>query len=189
MAKRLVAVLGVLVLASACAFVPHEVDIEAHAPRAGSTIGEGVAIDLQVIDDRETTDIGKRAFGELAGDNIADNVMQVLEREVVAIFDSHSFDVVPPGSDYDTDVEVRLRSFRFILESGFWTGEENTSIVVAVEAEKGDRDFDRTYRSISKESIMFAPGESAIDDALSVALSDVLRQLASDRDLMNFMAR
>ena len=189
MAKQLAAVLGVLMLASACAFVPHEADIEARAPLTGSTIGEGVAIDLQVLDDRETTDIGKRAFGELAGDITADDVVHVLEREVVAIFESHSFEVVPLGSDYDADVEVRLRSFKFFLEPGWWTGEENTNVVVAVEAEKGDRDFDLTYRSTSKEDIFVAPGESAIDDALSDALTDVLRQFASDLDLMNFLAR
>ena len=119
----------------------------------------------------------------------AGNVLQVLENELATIFEANGFNVSSPGSEHDAEVEARLRALKFFIESGLFVGTENTSVVVAIEAEKLGSDFDRSYRSSSEHDTLFVPGENAIDSKLNAALSDVFRQIANDRDLLAFLAQ
>ena len=187
MSKQILAMLFALVLVSACAFVPHEVDVTAKAPKTESTIGAGVTIELQVIDDRDSTVVGQRGAGMIGASITAGNVIHVIEDELAAAFEANGFKVAALDSEADAEVEVRLRALKFFIESGLFTGSENASAVVAIEAEKQGDDFDQTYRSSSENTIIFVSGEGAIDDKLNAALSDVLRQIMTEQELLKFL--
>lgn len=189
MLKYFSAWLAVAVTVSACTYTPHDVEIKAQAPKAKSTIGAGVKVNLQVIDDRESQIVGQRGAGMIGADITAEDIMQVLAAELATMFEANGFSVWVPGSSSDAEVEARLRAFKFFVEAGFFTGAENASVVVAIEAEKNGRDFDRTYRSSSEHDVVFVPGGSSIDTRLNAALSDVLHRISSDRELMSFLAR
>ena len=188
MTKQIGVLFCVLFLISACTFVPHEVNVTAKAPKTESGIGAGVIIELQVIDDRDSMVVGQRGAGMFGADITAGNVMNVLEGELSAAFRAKGFIIATLDSEADAEVEVRLRAFKFFVETGFFTGAENASAVVAIEAEKRSKDFDRSYRSSSEDRILFVPGEGAIDDKLNAALSDVLKQIMADRELLEFLA-
>jgi len=181
-------VLSAMVLAS-CAFTPHEVSIVAHAPTDVSSVGEGVSFYLQVIDDRESLVVGQRGTQMVGADITAGQIIAVLERELMAGFEAKGFTVSISDTSGDVEVEARLRAFKFFIETGLWTGAENTSVVIAIEAKKLGKDYDRTYRSSSEESIMFIPGGDSIDAKLNATLSHVLSQIMSDEKLMAFLAK
>lgn len=189
MLRYFVVILAVIVSVTGCTYTPHDVEITAQAPTAKSTIGAGVKVSLQVIDDRESQIVGQRGAGMIGADITAKDIMQVLAAELAAIFETNGFSVWVPNSNSDAEVEVRLRAFRFFVETGFFTGAENASVVVAVEAEKGGQDLDRTYRSSSEHAVVFVPGGASIDTRLNAAFSDVLHQIANDRELIEFLAR
>lgn len=188
MPKQLLSGLVALSLVTACAFTPHEVELTAKAPKTGSTLGAGVTIGLQVIDDRDTTVVGQRGAGMLGADITVANILPTLKTELTGAFEANGFKVVATGSPADAEIEVRLRAFKFFLESGLFVGAENTSVVVAVEAEKRGRDFDRTYRTASEEGTIFVPGSGSIDTKLNAALTVVLGKIAGDRELLDFLA-
>ncbi|MDE0058702.1 MAG: YajG family lipoprotein [Defluviicoccus sp.] len=185
---RQISGLMVALLVSACAFTPHEVEISATAPKSESTIGAGVTVALQVIDDRESTVVGQRGAGMLDADITVKDILSVLNTELTEGLKANGFKVGVPGSTADAEIEVRLRALKFFIESGFFTGAENTSVVLAVEAEKRGQDFDRTYRSSSEKRTIFIPGGGSIDAKLNAALTDVLGRIVRDRKLLDFLA-
>lgn len=189
MPKRLVAGLLVLTLASACDFTPHEVNITAEAPKTPSTIGAGITLHLQVIDDRDSTVVGQRGWGMQGANITAGRVMQVLENELANAFAAKGFRFAPSGSPVDAEIEVRLRAFKFFLETGFFSNAQHINVVVAVEAEKRGQDYDRTYRASSEDPGLFTPLGETLDAKLNSALSIVLGRIAGDTKLLVFLAR
>ena len=187
MTKKNAGLILSLILISACAYTPHEVQVTAHAPILESNIGQSVSLGLQVFDDRDSAVIGQRGVGMTGADITAEDVVQVLENELTEVLEAKSFKVLSSESENDAEVEVRLRAFKFFIESGFFTGAENTSVVVIIEAEKGGQDFDRTYRYSSENSTIIILGAELIDTKLNAALSNVLRQIANDSELMKFL--
>lgn len=185
--KPLVALIAAFTVA-ACAFTPHEVAVTGGATVEPSTIGAGRTIQLQVIDDRDSLVVGQRGVGMQGADITAGNVLETLERELIAGFEAKGFRVTTTDIDADADVEARLRAFKFFIESGFWVGAENTSVVVAIEAKRAGRDYDRTYRSSSEVAAMVVPAGTEIDAKLNAAFADVLGQIMADEALLGFLA-
>jgi uncharacterized lipoprotein len=182
----LVAAAGLL---SACAFTPHQVAVTAQAPTEPSTIGQGITLHLEVLDDRDSTVVGQRGAGMQGADITAPQIISTLERELKAGFEAKGFRVVSTDAGADAEVEARLRAFKFFIETGFWAGAENTSVVIAVEAKRQGDDYDRTYRSSSEDEIQVVPEGSAIDVKLNATLSTVLNQIMSDNKLMGYLAQ
>lgn len=176
-------------LLASCAFTPHDVTITATAPESPSSIGNGVTLALEVIDDREDIVVGQRAAGMQGADITAKDIIPTLERELKRGLEAKGFTVVSASDEADAEFEARLRAFKFFLETGFWTGAENASVAVHVEAEKGGRDLDRVYRYDNEERTMVVPAGSRIDEVLNGALSDVLAKIMADAELMSFLAQ
>ena len=188
MVRVLVGILSALLL-SACAFTPHLVAVTAQAPTEPSTIGQGITLYLEVIDDRDSPIVGQRGAGMRGADITAPQIISTLGRELKAGFEAKGFRVVSTNAGADAEVEARLRAFKFFIETGFFVGAENTSVVIAVEAKRSGDDYDRTYRSSSEDATMVVPGGSAIDVKLNAALSTVLDQIMSDKKLMGYIAQ
>ncbi|MFQ5565649.1 MAG: YajG family lipoprotein [Paracoccaceae bacterium] len=188
MPRSFIGILTAMTL-SACAFTPHEVEITAQAPTDASSVGAGISLYLEVIDDRDSPVTGQRGAGMQGADITAPQIMAALERELTAGFEAKGFQVLSTDAGADVDVEARLRAFKFFIETGFFVGAENTSVVIGVEAKRLSDDYDRTYRASNEEAAMFVPAGSSIDEKLNAALSAVLAQIMSDEKLMAFLAR
>lgn len=189
--KMLRSIIGLFActLLGACAFTPHQIPITATAPKVESSVGDGIVLSLEVLDDRDSTVVGQRGTGMMGADITAPEVIAALERELTAGLEAQGFTVVPANSRADVDLEARLRAFKFFIETGFWTGAENTDVVVAVEAERAGEDYDRVYRASGETASIFVPGGEAIDQKLNAAFNSVLSQIMNDDALIAFLAR
>ena len=172
---------------SACAFTPHDVAVTAKAPTEQSTVGAGTNLFLEVIDDRESTVVGQRGVGLQGADITSNQIMSVLEQEIAAGFKAHGFNVVDSAGASDVEVEARLRAFKFFIESGFFSGAENTSVAIGVEGKRGTDDYDRVYRSSSEDTALVVPAAASIDEKLNASLQNVLSQMFADKKLMEFL--
>jgi len=172
-----------------CAFTPHQVGVTASAPKDASTIGEGTALFVEVFDDRDSTVVGQRGVGMQGADITAPQVIPAVERELRAGFEAKGFRIVDNKTAANARVEARLRAFKFFIESGFWTGAENTDVVIAVEARNGADDYKKVYRMSGEESAIVVPGGDAIDQKLNAGLTQVLGQIMRDEQLLQFLAR
>ena len=184
-------VIGVVVVAlvSACDFTPHEVNITARAPKTQSTIGAGVTIAMQVIDDRDSAVVGQRGAKMMGANITAGRVMQVLNDELTEAFAANGFRFAVPGSPVDAELEVRLRAFKFFFETGFFSGAAHANVVVAVEAQKQGRDMDRIYRSTNEDPGIFTLGGETLDAKFNAALTVVMGRIVGERELLAFLAR
>ena len=104
-------------------------------------------------------------------------------------FEAKGFGIVDNKTAANARVEARLRAFKFFIESGFWTGAENTDVVIAVEARNGADDYKKVYRMSGEESALVVPGGEDIDQKLNAGLTQVLGQIMRDEQLMQFLVR
>ena len=185
--KVVVPTIAMFVL-SACAYVPHDVGITAKAPTEPSSIGKGVNLVIEVLDDREVTDVGRRGAKEFTAEITSTQVMPSLKRELINGFRAKGFTIVESPQDADAEVEARLRAFTFYRKQGLWDVTENASVAVAIEGKRDRQDYDRIYRSSVKDPKFIAVGSDAIDQKLNSSLSEVLRQIFSDKKLLGLLA-
>ena len=177
------------ILLTSCTFTPHEVAITAAAPSTPSSVGKGVTLALQVIDDRDDVVVGQRGAGMIGADITVKDIIPALERELKRGLEAKGFTAVSTRSNTDTKFKARLRAFKFFIETGFWSGAENTSVVINVEADKRGKDFERNYRFNTEERVFAVPTGTTIDEKLNAALSEILAKIMLDEELMNFLAQ
>ena len=187
MVRLVFGMLGVMTV-SGCVWETHDVPITATAPSVQSSAGAGVSLSLQVIDDRDSLEVGQRAARMEGADIIASGIMPALERQLKAGFEAHGFRVLPANTKADTEVEARLRAFKFFLQTGMLQGTANTSAVVAIEAERSGEDYDRTYRSAIEDPSFWGPDEKDIDAQLNQSFASVLGQITTDGALIGFLS-
>ncbi len=175
-------------LLAACAYTPHNVAVSAAAPTISSGIGENVTTRLIVLDDRDDITIGQRAVGGMGADISATNLLEAVTRETRRGLEAQGFNVVGENEAAASELEVRLRAFKYYIESGFWTGAENISAVLGVEAIRDDSKYRKVYRSSDEKRIMAISSGDRIDDLMNKALTAVLTQMMQDTKLMSTLA-
>ncbi len=144
---------------------------------------------MDVVDDRDDLVVGQRGAGLQGADITAKDIIPALEREMKRGLEAKGFRVVSSTEPANAEVQANLRAFKFFVETGFWTGAENISVVVKIEAERGGDDFERNYRVSEEERVMAISAGEVIDVKLNGALSFVLEKIMSDEELMAFLAQ
>ncbi len=179
------------ILLTSCAFTPHDVAITAEVPYTSSSVGDGVTLALQVIDDRDYVVVGKRAPVIDAADITAKNIIPALERELKKGLEAKGFEVLSAQSDADAEFKARLRHFKYFIWQGRYIGAtENTWVVINIEAKKRGKAFDRRYRIHMKEpSFFFVSAGTVIDQKLNAVISEVLAKIMRDAELMGFLTQ
>lgn len=179
-----------LIVVGGCAFTPHEVQMNAMAPRLASDIGAGITVGLRFVDDRESSTVGQRGAGMQGADVSASSLLSHVDVQSRQILADKGFTVTDYNNNEEADVKltISIRAFRFFIETGFWTGANNVDVIMKSEARKGMDDFENTYRFNNEERILVVPDGDGIDQMLNAALLDVLTQMAADRDLYKFLA-
>ncbi len=124
----------------------------------------------------------------IGADITSAQIMPIIERELRTGFAAKGFTIANDGVPADATVTARLRAFKFFIETGFWTGAENTSVAIGINADRGVKDYEQVYRYSTEDRTMVVPKGTEIDEALNAALADVFRQIFADQQLMQFIA-
>ena len=177
-----------MVVASACTFVPADVDVQPSARATPSNIGHGVRVVFKFIDERDDIVVGHRGVGGQGAKIEAPTLDAVLEAKLREGLEQKSFVPVAESGSANQEVTYRLRSFKFDVESGFFTGGQNAAVALAVEARRGGRSYDNVYRNNSEQRIMAIPGESGINQQMNQVLDQVLSGAYGDAALDRFLA-
>jgi uncharacterized lipoprotein YajG len=170
--------------------MPHDVAITAEVPYTSSSVGDGVTLALQVIDDRDDVVVGRRMPVGTAADITAKNIIPALERELKEGLEAKGFEALSAQSDADAEFEARLRRFNYFIRQGRYFGAtENTWVVINIEAKKRGKAFERRYRVHMEEPLFFVTAGTGLDRKLNAALSEVLARIMRDAELMSFLAQ
>lgn len=180
-------VLGLIVAAasslSACTFTPHDLQVKPTVQPIASSVGQGTRVFFRFVDDRDDVTIGHRGVGSVGAKISSADLPQSVEAQLREELQKKQFDLVSSEAGSEASVTYRLRSFKFDIEQGFFSGGRNAAAALAVDAQRGSRTYANVYRYNSEERIMFVPGGDEIDNQMNAALNQILTKADTDEAL------
>lgn len=148
-----------------------------------ATVGDRTSLAFKFSDERDDVTIGHRSVATVGAKISAHRLPAVIEAQLRNILTAKGYRLLSDTPGADAEVVYRLRSFKFDIEAGFWTGGRNAAAALAVDARRRDRTYTTVYRTNSEERILFVPGETEINQQMNAALNDILTKAAADTQL------
>jgi uncharacterized lipoprotein len=177
-----------LVLVAGCAWTPHEVQLAPTTPATVSQAGHGAKVFFRFIDDRDDTNVGHRAVATVGAKVSASDLPRTVEEQLREQLRRKQFDLVTSEVGADSAVTYRLRSFKFEIEKGFFSGGRNATAALSVDARRGGQSYANVYRTSSETRILFVPGGDEINAQMNAALNDILQKANDDGELVRMLA-
>jgi uncharacterized lipoprotein len=174
-------------LLSACAFTPHDLALYPSTSVSPSTVGSGTKVYFRFVDDRDDTVVGVRGARAMGAKIAAPTLPAVAEARLKEGLQTKGYALVSDEQASDDTVTYRMRSFKFNVETGFWSGSDNVSAVLAVDALKNGKTYSNVYRFNSQHSAQVVPAGEDLDLMMNRALSDILQQAVTDSALDKFL--
>ena len=115
---------------SSCAYIPHQTDLSVSVSLPSSSIGSGTNLYLKFIDDRESTVVGSRGAG-LGAKITAEDIMTIFEDGIKEGFKNKGYQLVTQD-EANSELKIKLRSFKYQIVAGFWSGREDINVVINV---------------------------------------------------------
>jgi uncharacterized lipoprotein len=175
-------------LLSGCAFTPHDVNLQPAVTASTSDVGQGTHLYFRFIDDRDDTIVGHRSVATVGAKISATDLPNVFEKRLRAELAAKQFQLIDSETSADASITYRLRSFKFEIEQGFFTGGRNAAAALAVDASRKGQTYANVYRYNSEVRIVAVPGGDEIDDQMNAALNQLLQQADTDSKLNQFLA-
>ena len=185
--KTFILILSSFFLAGACTWSSHEANIYIAQPTVQPNIANGQEIIFTILDDRDETSIGNRGVGRVGAKVSAQDPVGQIERIIRQGLLEKGYILTSIYGENTKQLLVRVRALNFHHEMGFWSGSENTTVVIAAEAENGNLDYRQTYRYSNEDKAVFVAGGKEIDDHLNAGLNLVVSELLNDRALDQFL--
>ncbi len=177
-----------LALLAGCTFTPAELTLKPNVQMSSSDIGRGTPVSFKFVDERDDVTVGHRGVGTMGAKVTAQELPSIVEENLRKDLTNKQFTLVRSGEHADAEVIFRLRSFKFDIENGFFTGGRNSAAALAVDARRGDKTYENIYRYNDEKRIVFVPGESEIDQQMNAALNEILTKADADQELVRFLA-
>lgn len=185
--KNIFLVLSALILLAGCTWTSHEANINIAQPVVQAGVAGGEMIYFSILDDRDETTIGNRGVGRVGAKVTAQDPVGKIETVLRQGLLEKGYVLVTNQTETDKKLLVRVRAINFHHESGFWSGSENTTVIISAEAENSNLDYRQTYRYSDVDKAQFAAGAKEIDAHLNDGLNSVVGQLLNDRELDQFL--
>jgi uncharacterized lipoprotein YajG len=175
---------------SACAFNPQQAKIAPALKVAATTEGNGTAVALRVLDERDSKSIGNRgtAYGKAAKITSAEDVGAIVHNQIVAGLTAKGFKVIPFDAAAPVTLTVELRALNYDTSTGFWTGGVEIKSALKAIARRGTLEYEKFYRSDEEKRVAVVPTAAKNEEWINASLTDVLTQLFDDIGLMRHLA-
>lgn len=182
--------LALVIMLTGCAFTAHTANVAIDQPSsAPSSVANGATILLEVVDERDETDLGRRGAGIGAAKvKSPEQLMQKFTQVVEEGFRRKGFQLTDDSSAADAELVVALRTLKFEESQGFFTIGAEVDAAIIAEAERENEKYRNQYRSSDEDRQFAISFGSGIDEQVNLVLNNVLKQLLDDRQLDNFLA-
>lgn len=187
LSKNIILVLSTFLFLAGCTWTSHEANINIAQPAVQAGVANGEMIFFSILDDRDEATIGNRGVGRMGAKVTAQDPIGKIETVLRQGLLEKGYVLVNNQRETDKKLLVRVRAINFHHESGFWSGSENTTVIISAEAENSNRDYRQTYRYNDVDKAQFAAGAKEIDAHLNDGLNTVVAALLNDRDLDYFL--
>ena len=186
---RLVTAALVCVVLGGCAFTPHDVHLQPFETYNQSGDGAGTHIFFRFVDERDDLTLGARGAAGQGSRISASALPSTMQAQLRDVLSRKGFSLTGQEGDSDATVNYRMRSFKFEVETGFLTGSDNVSAVLAVDVLRRGRTYTNVYRFNSQHTAMVVPGGGDLDIMMNAAMNDLLRQADGDSALFQFLVK
>ena len=183
-------VIVALLVSGGCAFKPQKANIAPTVSVMASSEGNGVAVAVRVSDERPSKTLGRRgtAYGAAAEITAAQDIAVVVQKEIIDGLKKKGFTTVDGNGTSNTKLSVEVRLLEYSTSVGFWTGGVNIKGALKAVAGKNGKVYEKMYRTDKEERVVVVPTAETNEEWINDALSEVLRQLLDDKELMMFLA-
>jgi uncharacterized lipoprotein YajG len=179
---------SLVLVVGACTWTPHELAVKPTAEPTASDVGQGTRVFFRFVDERDDVTIGHRGVATVGAKISSSDLPGIIEAQLRQSLMKKQFQLTASEPAGAAEVTYRLRSFKFDIESGFFSGGRNASAALAVDARRGDQSYTTVYRYNSEERILFVPAGSEIDNQMNVALNQILAKADTDENLTRLLA-
>lgn len=195
-AQKLTALLFTAVLMTSCAFTPQTVVLEPTLNVAPSDLGKGHTVAVYVVDERVSTEIGRRGTGAMRGAAItATNDMVSVFRDAIVQnmeklgFDAMAIQTFEESTSEPMVLRVDIRAVNYETSMGFWTGGVHVRGALKTTATDTQslRTYEQLYRVDDEERVVVVPGADSNAQMINTAISALLQKLFDDVELIKFL--
>jgi len=195
-ALKLTALLFTAVLMTSCALTPQSVVLEPTLDVAPSDLGKGHTVAVYVVDERVSTEIGRRGTGAMRGAAITatNDMVSVFRDAIVQNMEKLGFDVLAIQNFEETTNEpmvlrVDIRAVSYETSMGFWTGGVHVRGALKTTATDTQslHTYEQLYRVDDEERVVVVPGADSNAQMINTAISALLQKLFDDVELIKFL--
>lgn len=192
LSRRLTLTAIALLPLAGCAFTPQQTQIAVTTEIPKSEIGQGHTIYLQVVDERTSTEIGRRGTGAMQGAAITttQDVAAVFRDAVVNGLTAKSFAIAADAAGASRHLRVDIRLLEYETSMGFWTGGVHTRAALkATVTDGGAAQYDNLYREEAERRVVFVPGAGRNEVQINEVAGGVVEKMFADTALLEALAR
>ena len=151
-------------------------------------VGNGKKISLSVVDERDSSIIGHRAWalGDVAEITTQQDVAPVIDKKIRQGLIRQNFDPVRPDQATPASLKVEVRLIEYKVTQGFQWALHTRATLKAI-ARNGDDIFEKFYRVKNEKRVMIVPPDETNSKIINATVSEAINGLLNDRDLMLFL--
>lgn len=193
---KLTALLFAAILISSCALTPQSVVLEPSLEVAPSDLGKGHTVAVYVVDERVSTELGRRGTGAMRGAAITstNDMVSVFRDAIVQNMEKLGFDATAIQTFEESTSEpmvlrVDIRAVNYETSMGFWTGGVHVRGALKTTATDTQslRTYEQLYRVDDEERVVVVPGADSNAQMINTAISALLQKLFDDVELIKFL--
>lgn len=182
---------SLIIILSACAFVPESVSLQPQVNVGSSHIGNNKTVALDVIDARPNKVIGGRAsgLGPQADISLADDLVSTVRTAVSQGLSQSGFKVVSNDAQASRKLVVRIVELQYQEHIGLVSGSITITSTLSGTATNKGKIYEEVYRIEDKHTPVITPTSEADAKNINAALSGSLNKLLNDQKLLQFLAQ
>lgn len=182
-----------LVVTSGCAFTPQVVEIQPELDISKSNIGNGAAVVVYVVDERDNKELGRRGTGAMKGAAITtEQDMAVVFRDTIIAGLTEKGFVASAGSSAEAPgnaalLRIDIRNIEYETSMGFWTGGVHVRGSMKGTASKSGETYDHFYQIDDEKRVVVVPGADSNAQMINATVSAVIQEMFNDVELFEFL--
>jgi len=145
--------------------------------------GDASIVSVWVEDHRKIPALGRELHGKSLLPN--QDMGMVLRNALVGSLRTAGFHVEPMHAKKSVDLLIHITDFTYRAEDGFVTSKAILSSRITARVSDGDWHLERNLGTTAEHTVALSPDAEEIEELISETLSDTLRAILEDQQLMD----
>lgn len=183
-------IIPVTLSTASCAFTPQAVYLRPQLPAMKTSVGQGKAVAVTVVDERPRSTLGTRGAKGVGADiTLKEDLASMLRPAVADSLRQRGFNPVIDKPADGRELRIEVRTLDYTLTQGLLAGNLRTECSLKAVCILGHtRPYENFYRGEHTQTALVIPSGSANEAYINDAVSKALEPLLQDSELMQCLA-